>query len=236
MLRPMLKVHARVARPAYRALGAGLLALAGFSAQAAPAFAPLPPLEAAATAADALGRYLADQGLVTAAPNSPPSIDGAFVERVRDRAATMVRTAMNFMGVPYRRGGTSAERGFDCSGFTRAVFEASLGLVLPRLAEQQAAAPSLVAVQRNELQPGDLVFFKTLRRTFSHVGIYVGEGKFIHAPRPGGEVRVEDLRFTYWAKRYTGARRAEPIAEQAAADPQSTEPLELIESAALTIR
>jgi hypothetical protein len=77
-----------------------------------------------------------------------------------------------------------------------------------------------VQVKRDELQPGDLVFFNTLRRTFSHVGIYVGDGKFIHSPKPGGEVRVEDMRFVYWAKRFTGARRAEPVAEQAAADAQ----------------
>jgi len=97
------------------------------------------------------------------------------------------------------------------------VFETSLGLVLPRRADQQAKAPGLVAVKRDELQPGDLVFFNTLKRTFSHVGIYVGDGKFIHAPKPGGEVRVEDMRFVYWAKRFTGARRAEPTQEQATA-------------------
>ena len=82
---------------------------------------------------------------------------------------------------------------------------------------EQARAPGLLAVKRDELQPGDLVFFNTLKRTFSHVGIYVGEGKFIHAPKPGGEVRVEDMRFMYWAKRFTGARRAEQAQVQAAA-------------------
>ena len=65
-------------------------------------------------------------------------------------------------------------------------------------------------VERDELRPGDLVFFNTLRRTFSHVGIYIGDGRFIHAPRTGGEVRVEDMRHAYWATRFTGARRAEP--------------------------
>ena len=60
-------------------------------------------------------------------------------------------------------------------------------------------------------KPGDLVFFNTMRKAFSHVGIYVGEGKFIHSPRTGGEVRVEDMRFAYWSKRFTGARRAEPV-------------------------
>jgi len=127
----------------------------------------------------------------------------------------MVLTAMNFLGVPYRRGGSSEEAGFDCSGFTRHIFELSLGLVLPHKADQQAHAPGLVPVKRDELQPGDLVFFNTLKRTFSHVGIYVGEGKFIHAPRAGGEVRVEELSLAYWKKRFTGARRVTATAAAA---------------------
>ena len=85
--------------------------------------------------------------------------------------------------------------------------------MLPRRANEQAAATQ--AIDKRDLQPGDLVFFNTLRRAFSHVGIYVGEGKFIHAPRTGSEVRVEDMRDNYWSNRYTGARRA-PGAEQAA--------------------
>jgi cell wall-associated NlpC family hydrolase len=119
----------------------------------------------------------------------------------------MVMTAMNFLGVPYRRGGNSADKGFDCSGFTRHIFEASLGLVLPRRADEQARAQGMVAIKRGDLRPGDLVFFNTMRRTFSHVGIYIGDGKFIHSPKPGGEVRVDDLSFAYWSKRFTGARR-----------------------------
>jgi cell wall-associated NlpC family hydrolase len=116
---------------------------------------------------------------------------------------------MHFLGVPYRRGGTTAEQGFDCSGFTRHVFESSIGLVLPRRVDDQASAQGLFKVGRDDLRPGDLVFFNTLRRTFSHVGIYVGEGKFIHAPRAGKQVRIEDMRQAYWARRFTGARRAE---------------------------
>jgi cell wall-associated NlpC family hydrolase len=143
--------------------------------------------------------------------NTGPAQPGGaapFVQQVRDRASDLVMSAMNFLGVPYRRGGSS-EAGFDCSGFTRHIFEMSVGLVLPRRAAEQAKAPGLLAVPKDELKPGDLVFFKTVRRAISHVGIYVGEGKFIHAPRPGGEVRVEDLRAAYWAKRFSGARRAE---------------------------
>ena len=160
---------------------------------------------------DAVSRFLAEKGLidVSAVPVEP--IESAFVRQMRDKASDMVLTAMNFLGVPYRRGGNSAEDGFDCSGFTRRVFEMSLGLVLPRRVDEQATAKGLVTVKRDELKPGDLVFFNTLKRTFSHVGIYVGEGKFIHSPRTGGEVRVEDMRFAYWSKRFTGARRAEPV-------------------------
>ena len=84
-------------------------------------------------------------------------------------------------------------------------------------ARRRLAAAGLQAVGRDELAPGDLVFFNTLKRRFSHVGIYVGDGKFVHAPRTGARVRVEDLRQGYWARRYNGARRAEPVAAAAPA-------------------
>jgi cell wall-associated NlpC family hydrolase len=132
------------------------------------------------------------------------------VRQVRDAASDLVLSAMNFVGVPYRRGGETADQGFDCSGFTRYVFENSLGLVLPRRADQQAREVGLMPVVREDLRPGDLVFFNTMRRAFSHVGIYVGEGRFIHAPRSGSEVRVEDMRQPYWSRRFNGARRAAP--------------------------
>jgi cell wall-associated NlpC family hydrolase len=216
----MLKLSASLQHPLRQAARriAAFCALAALSMQvlAAPEAAPSPA--AAASSGDAISRFLHEAGLVGPATLTAAPPESAFIERVRDRASDMVLTAMNFLGVPYKRGGNSAEHGFDCSGFTRQVFEASLGLVLPRRADEQAKAPGLVAIKRDELQPGDLVFFNTLRRTFSHVGIYVGDGKFIHSPRAGGEVRVEDMRFAYWAKRYNGARRADPIA-----DPATTE-------------
>lgn len=139
----------------------------------------------------------------------PPS--PSLVQQLRDGASDMVLTAMNFLGVPYKRGGNSEETGFDCSGFTRYIFEKSIGLILPRRADDQAHVSSLITINREELKPGDLVFFNTLRRTFSHVGIYIGDGKFIHSPRTGSEVRVEDMRMSYWNKRFTGARRAPQI-------------------------
>ena len=138
------------------------------------------------------------------------------------RASDLVISALNFLGVPYQRGGNgghASDSGFDCSGFTRHVFQLSLGLVLPRRVDDQASALGLVPVERTELRPGDLVFFNTLKRSFSHVGIYVGDGRFIHAPRSGSEVRIENLRQAYWAERYTGARRAAAVPVVATAAP-----------------
>jgi cell wall-associated NlpC family hydrolase len=122
-----------------------------------------------------------------------------------DTASGLVENAMGFLGVPYRRGGNSAETGFDCSGFVRKVYEQTVGLVLPHRASEQAQVTQVI--DREELQPGDLVFFNTMRRAFSHVGIYLGEGKFIHAPRSGAKVRVGDMREAYWRTRFNGARR-----------------------------
>jgi cell wall-associated NlpC family hydrolase len=141
-----------------------------------------------------------------ARPNAMAPKPG-LANQVRDTASGMVIAALNFLDIRYRSGGNNAHEGFDCSGFTRHLFATSRGIVLPRRAEEQAHAPSLSHVKRSDLEPGDLVFFNTLRRTFSHVGIYVGEGKFIHAPRAGAYVRVENMQFAYWAKRFTGARR-----------------------------
>ena len=113
--------------------------------------------------------------------------------------------ALALIGVRYKRGGTSPETGFDCSGFVGHVFREGMGLILPRTSREISKEGQ--AIRKNELQPGDLVFFNTMRRTFSHVGIYLGEGQFIHSPRTGGKVRIEDMRDSYWAKRYEGARR-----------------------------
>ena len=220
----MLKPSDRAASAVRRAVSASLLALVSAVAVATPdatsstasASAATPAATSTASttspAIDPVARFLIDKGLLNASAASLPG-ESAFVSRLRDRASDMVLTAMNFLGVPYRRGGNSAEQGFDCSGFTRHVFESSLGLLLPRRADEQATTAGLLNIKRNELKPGDLVFFNTLRRTFSHVGIYVGEGRFIHAPRPGGEVRVEDMGTTYWSTRFTGARRADTAAD-----------------------
>jgi len=148
---------------------------------------------------DDMDKMLADKGLLTQI--------GQVRQSVSNKASELVVNAMGFLGVPYKRGGNTVETGFDCSGFVRAIYEQSVGLLLPRRAEQQAAATQ--RIEKNELQPGDLVFFNTMRRAFSHVGIYVGDGKFIHSPKPGAEVRVEDMGVSYWSRRFDGARRVQ---------------------------
>jgi len=149
-----------------------------------------------------MDKFLADKGLLN-------RIDQVR-QSVGNKASELVINAMGFLGVPYRRGGNSADTGVDCSGFVKAIYEQTVGLILPRRAEQQAAATQ--NIDKNELQPGDLVFFNTMKRAFSHVGIYVGDGKFIHAPKPGAEVRVESMGVAYWARRFDGARRVQGAA------------------------
>lgn len=127
---------------------------------------------------------------------------------VSTNASDLVVTAMSMIGIPYRWGGASADTGFDCSGLIRHVFEASAGLLLPRTAAEQAKATALARVDKEDLQPGDLVFFNTRKTPYSHVGVYVGEGKFLHAPRSGAEIRVETMEAKYWESRFNGARRA----------------------------
>ena len=167
----------------------------------------------AAPVEDDLDRMLKERGLVTQMTDQiTQQISNQFggpLQSARNtfggKASEIVIQAMGLLGVPYIRGGTSEEKGFDCSGFVRHMYEKSVGLVLPRRAEEQAKVTE--EIKRSELKPGDLVFFNTLKRTFSHVGIYVGEGKFIHAPRPGKAVRVDDMREAYWQNRFNGARR-----------------------------
>jgi cell wall-associated NlpC family hydrolase len=161
-----------------------------------------------------IDKLLAEKGLLTHMNGQMSQAIGQL-DQVRQnmgtQASTLVSNAMGFLGVPYKRGGESAETGFDCSGFVRAMYEQTVGLVLPRRAKEQAAATD--RVDKNDLQPGDLVFFNTMRRAFSHVGIYVGDGKFIHAPRTGASVRVEDMRTSYWQRRFDGARRVTASAD-----------------------
>jgi cell wall-associated NlpC family hydrolase len=121
------------------------------------------------------------------------------------RPSELVVGALGLLGIAYRLGGNSPTSGFDCSGLVRYVFQTAAGLDLPRRAEEISRVGT--KVDRSELRPGDLVFYKTLRKTFSHVGIYLGDNRFIHAPSSGGAVRVDDMTQSYWMARFNGARR-----------------------------
>jgi cell wall-associated NlpC family hydrolase len=160
------------------------------------------------SAEDDMGRFMAEKRLLDRLEEVRANMGGRVASGasvVKHKASELVFNAMGFLGVPYRRGGNSQETGFDCSGFVRAMYEQTVGLVLPRRANEQAAATQ--QIDKRDLQPGDLVFFNTMRKAFSHVGIYVGDNKFIHSPKPGAQVRVEDMGISYWSTRFDGARR-----------------------------
>ncbi|KWA15912.1 peptidase P60 [Burkholderia territorii] len=141
--------------------------------------------------------------------SAQPSSGGAksFLAGMAGKAGDVVVGALNMIGVRYRWGGNSPDSGLDCSGFVRYVFQDTLGMSLPRRAEEMSRVGEKVSM--SNLKPGDLVFFNTMRRTFSHVGIYIGDNKFVHSPSTGSTVRVDDLDSGYWEKRFTGARRIE---------------------------
>jgi len=118
---------------------------------------------------------------------------------------TLASTALDFLGVKYKYGGGTPHTGFDCSGLVIYAAEKSLGLKLPHRSAEIARQG--ISVKRSELRQGDLVFFNTRGYRNSHVGIYLGNHKFVHAPRTGSVVRVESMDIAYWKKRYNGARR-----------------------------
>ena len=123
------------------------------------------------------------------------------------RSEALLQTLLA-LGIDYKPGGTSPVTGFDCSGLVAHVYREAWGIRLPHntRAQSQAGVPVSLA----ELQAGDLVFHDTLDRPFSHVGIYLGDGRFVHAPKSGARVRVESLKSAYWTQRFNGARRIEP--------------------------
>ena len=137
----------------------------------------------------------------------------AYISRVSDRLADtvtgkseeLINRAMEVIGVRYRWDAELPQSGLDGSSFVGYVFKDKLGFLLPRKSTQMSRVGKPIG--RDELQPGDLVFFNTMRLTFSHVGIYVGDNKFIHSPSKGTTVRVDDLGSMYWDKRFDGARR-----------------------------
>jgi cell wall-associated NlpC family hydrolase len=128
-------------------------------------------------------------------------------QKYSDRIQDLVIKGLEFVGVPYVRGGNTVA-GLDCSGFTKKVYQDSLGVELPRTAAEQSKVG--LKIEQHELKPGDLVFFNTERKRNSHVGIYLGNDQFVHAPRTGKEVQVDSMQSSYWIKTYNGARRVDP--------------------------
>lgn len=143
--------------------------------------------------ADPLGAYLAS--------SEYPTSTAPHTQNTRALAAT----ALTFLGIKYRFGGETPNTGFDCSGLVSYVAEKSLGLKLPRSSAEIAREGK--SIKTSELKKGDLVFFNTRGHRNSHVGIYLGNSQFVHAPRSGSVVRVESMDIAYWKKRYNGARR-----------------------------
>ena len=129
----------------------------------------------------------------------------SLFDRYTNAAQDVILQSLKLVGVRYRFGGNDEASGLDCSGFVRLVFKDSVGAQLPRTSAEMSKLGE--RIDTSQLKAGDLVFFNTMRRTFSHVGIYLGDNHFLHAPRTGAEVRVEDMSDSYWVKRYNGARR-----------------------------
>lgn len=151
------------------------------------------------------GAMVSFSTLVRAEEVDKPSLLHRYTVNIQD----LIIKGLEFVGVPYRRGGNTVESGLDCSGFTRLVFLDSNGIDLPRTAAEQANLGTKVSAE--ELKPGDLVFFNTMRRAYSHVGIYLGNNQFVHAPKPGAEIRVENMQQSYWVSKYNGARRLDGV-------------------------
>jgi cell wall-associated NlpC family hydrolase len=141
---------------------------------------------------------------------APPTTTTREPQSRAPRAEALLQ-ALLALGIDYRDGGHSPVDGFDCSGLVAHVYREAYGLRLPRNARAQSETG--VAVSLAELEAGDLVFYDTLGRPFSHVGIYLGDGRFVHAPKTGSRVRIERMRAAYWMKRFNGARRIEPRAD-----------------------
>jgi len=139
------------------------------------------------------------------AAQEPPTTMMTRLQDLSNRASELAVNALSMLGIRYKYGGTSPENGLDCSGLVRYVFKETWGADLPRTSKEISQLGQ--KVDTKDLQPGDLVFYNTLKRGFSHVGIYLGDNKFIHSPSPGGEVRIESMDLSYWKKRFNGARR-----------------------------
>lgn len=134
------------------------------------------------------------------------AVETPAAEPVVEKSQDLLLYALSLNGTAYKYGGHSEDGGFDCSGFVAHVFRQTAGLALPH--STRALSQNGEQVSKTELKPGDLVFFNTLRRAFSHVGIYLGDNRFIHASSSStGDVMISDLTEKYWSKRFNGARR-----------------------------
>jgi len=151
--------------------------------------------------------WLLSLGGVVHANDQPRSLleEPSLLERYTTSAQDLILKGLELIGIHYRFGGTNPDTGLDCSGFVQLVFKEAMGILLPRTAREQSEVGAAIA--QHELKAGDLVFFNTMRHAFSHVGIYLGDNRFLHAPRTGAEIRVDDMRQNYWVQRYNGARR-----------------------------
>lgn len=138
-------------------------------------------------------------------PVQAPVKPAATVQRAAPEQSEMLFRVLSSIGVDYKFGGASHATGFDCSGLVVHVFREGYGINLPRNTYGQSQVGQ--AVSAEDLLPGDLVFYNTLDRPYSHVGIYLGDGRFIHAPKTGSAVRIESLKSSYWSRRWNGARR-----------------------------
>ncbi|MDR5823553.1 C40 family peptidase [Caballeronia sp. LZ043] len=163
--------------------------------------------EVSSSSQNAGNGLFSSRSIDTANTDAASSQGGAksFLSGMASKAGDVVVGALNMIGVRYRWGGNSPDSGLDCSGFVRYVFQDTLGMTLPRRAEEMSRVGEKVRV--SDLKPGDLVFFNTMRRSFSHVGIYIGDNKFVHSPSTGSTIRVDDMEDGYWEKRFQGARR-----------------------------
>ncbi|GHD59930.1 C40 family peptidase [Jeongeupia chitinilytica] len=141
----------------------------------------------------------------TTPPRKPQPVDRslAHIEAQGD-GREIVMYSLGLLDVGYQFGGNNPEAGLDCSGMVRFVYKNALGIELPRTAADMASKTR--PVSGSQLQAGDLVFFNTLGRPYSHVGIYLGDGKFVHAPSSRGKIRVESMDLPYFSSRYEGAR------------------------------
>jgi cell wall-associated NlpC family hydrolase len=143
--------------------------------------------------------------IVAACATTPARQSGIQYNISDDQMNELVMYAVSLADTPYHYGGNSANSGFDCSGFVGHVFRHALGVSMPRTSRAISRVGKPISL--SELSPGDLVFYNTSHASFSHVGIYVGDGKFVHSPRTGEGVRTEQMQMRYWKTRYNGARR-----------------------------